>query len=510
MNYNKRSHTKRKNLKRNFFIPSLQMLESRETPSVSAVADSFTNISPYVPTVLNVLQNDVNPDGSGFTLIGNTSVTPAGPSLSQNPDGTFTFNSPNAGNFSFDYTISGKLHQLTSPDNSTTDDFGRSIAMSADGNTMVIGAPNDNIGSNIDQGSAYIFTKTPSGWIQQAQLVAPNPQPLDKFGSSVDITADGNTVVIKAVFQQQNTYYSKIFLSSRSGSSWSIPTLLNLNASNSNYVSVSTIGGPVVISGDGSTIFTQTSQNRYAIFHLDNSSWILQYESPIGIHSNVDATLDLSYDGNTAIFGTTFGFYDYDTNSWTSNPSGAAFVFSRSNNSWSRQANLFVTNPDSGDGFGYSASISADGNTAVIGAPGHGNSPNSTTQTITPTQDSQPPSPSPRMATPSSPQTLRFRITPFPHKTTLVRSSPKSPTSGSLKPTSPSLFPPTALSPTPTSPLMAPSSPSPYPTCNSLATLSPTPSSLYPGHNPSPPLRYRWINLLLHPVELPLLWDSSI
>ncbi|MFN6049933.1 MAG: Ig-like domain-containing protein, partial [Planctomycetia bacterium] len=180
------------------FIPSLQMLESRETPSVTAIADQFGGISPYVPTILNVLQNDVNPDGSGFTLIGNTSVTPAGPSLSQNPDGTFTFNSPNAGNFSFDYTISGKLHQLTSPDNSTTDDFGRSIAMSADGNTMIIGAPNDNIGSNIDQGSAYIFTKTPSGWIQQAQLVAPNPSAFDKFGSSVDITADGNTVVIKA------------------------------------------------------------------------------------------------------------------------------------------------------------------------------------------------------------------------------------------------------------------------------------------------------------------------
>jgi len=328
---------------RYFFIPSLQRLESRETPSVTAVADQFGGVSPYVPTVLNVLQNDINPDGSGFTLIGNTAVNPTGPNLSQNPDGTFTFSSPTAGNFSFDYTIAGKLHQITSPDNSTTDGFGRSFAISADGNTMVIGTPDDNIGTNIDQGSAFIFTKTPSGWIQQAQLLDPNPSAFDKFGSSVDITADGNTVVIKS--------NSKVHSFSRSNSTWSL------------FDSFTAYYSHIAISEDGSTLLT-SSQNSFSIYSRSGSSWVLQadLQPAYGITS-----IELSADGTTAILGL----------GQRGDPSttGNVKIFSFSNNTWSQQATLIATNSDSGDGFGYSVSISADGNTAVIGAPGH-DSPN--------------------------------------------------------------------------------------------------------------------------------------
>jgi Na+-transporting NADH:ubiquinone oxidoreductase subunit NqrC len=49
------------------------------------------------------------------------------------------------------------IKQLTAGDGLTTDLFGVSVSVSADGNTVVAGAYYDDIGSNADQGSAWIF-----------------------------------------------------------------------------------------------------------------------------------------------------------------------------------------------------------------------------------------------------------------------------------------------------------------------------------------------------------------
>ena len=71
--------------------------------------------------------------------------------------------------------------------------------MSIDGDTMVIGANLDDDG--IHSGSAYVFTRvTPgdlaSGWTQVAKLTADDAAASDQFGMSVSI--DGDTVVIGA------------------------------------------------------------------------------------------------------------------------------------------------------------------------------------------------------------------------------------------------------------------------------------------------------------------------
>src|ERR1700690_4318805 len=70
------------------------------------------------------------------------------------------------------------------------------------------------------------------------------------------------------------------------------------------------------------------------------------------------SSVALSADGNTAIIG---GFYD-------NNLLGAAWVFTRTGGVWSQQGGKFVGNDVTGNGnvgFGITASISADGNTAI-------------------------------------------------------------------------------------------------------------------------------------------------
>jgi FG-GAP repeat len=77
--------------------------------------------------------------------------------------------------------------------------FGQSVAISGD--TIVVGAPRDDIGSNKDQGSAYVFARNGESWNQLRNLAADDGALGDKFGVSVAIS--GNTVVVGAHYNDK-------------------------------------------------------------------------------------------------------------------------------------------------------------------------------------------------------------------------------------------------------------------------------------------------------------------
>ncbi len=90
---------------------------------------------------------------------------------------------------------------LTASDGATDDCFDISVAVSGD--TVVVGAERDNIGANLDQGSAYVFVKpTTGGWAStssfDAKLTASDGATDDRFGISVAVS--GDTVVVGADF----------------------------------------------------------------------------------------------------------------------------------------------------------------------------------------------------------------------------------------------------------------------------------------------------------------------
>jgi virulence-associated protein VapD len=85
------------------------------------------------------------------------------------------------------------------------DFFGCSVSISADGAYAVIGARYDGVGANTNQGSAYIFVRSSTSWTQQAKLVASDGADGDWFGQSVSISADGAYVVIGASYDDVGT-----------------------------------------------------------------------------------------------------------------------------------------------------------------------------------------------------------------------------------------------------------------------------------------------------------------
>jgi hypothetical protein len=73
--------------------------------------------------------------------------------------------------------------------------FGYSVSLSADGGTLAVGATGSDAGGNADQGSASVFTRS-DGWALQATLTTAKPAAKANFGTSVALSADGNTLAV--------------------------------------------------------------------------------------------------------------------------------------------------------------------------------------------------------------------------------------------------------------------------------------------------------------------------
>ena len=86
---------------------------------------------------------------------------------------------------------------LTASDGAIDDDFGDTIAV--DGDVVVVGAPLDDVGSQVKQGSAYVFKKPAGSWANSTEtdkLVAADGVNSDEFGTSVSVS--GTTIVAGA------------------------------------------------------------------------------------------------------------------------------------------------------------------------------------------------------------------------------------------------------------------------------------------------------------------------
>jgi hypothetical protein len=93
-----------------------------------------------------------------------------------------------------------------------TDWFGLRLALSGDGNTIAVCAPNEDgagrgfaaqPGDNSAEqaGAVYLFARSATGWVQQAYIKASNTDAFDEFGSSTALSRDGRTVAVGARFE---------------------------------------------------------------------------------------------------------------------------------------------------------------------------------------------------------------------------------------------------------------------------------------------------------------------
>ena len=76
--------------------------------------------------------------------------------------------------------------------------FGGSLSLSTDGNKLIIGEHGKTVGAEIRAGNVYVYTRSGSTWSLDSVINDPDPQEYTYFGDRVDISGDGNNLVIGA------------------------------------------------------------------------------------------------------------------------------------------------------------------------------------------------------------------------------------------------------------------------------------------------------------------------
>ncbi len=299
------------------------------------------------------------------------------------------------------------------------DQFGFGLALSADGNTLAVGAisedsgatgadadPSDN--SALSAGAVYLYSRSGNSWTQQAYLKSSNPGAGDLFGYSVALSADGGVLAATAydedgslagtneVQDDEAIGSGALYIFFRGGGDWTQQAYLKPSNSERNDA----FGVAVAISADGRTVAgtaldedgmttgvnstpqpdmeINLSTGAVYLYTSDDGGWSEQAyikASNTGPNDTFGARLALSADGATLAVGAQLedsagrgvdALQDDDS----AQEAGAVYLFTRQGSSWTQSAYVKGSNTEAFDEFGSSIALNGDGTLMAIGARG--------------------------------------------------------------------------------------------------------------------------------------------
>lgn len=305
--------------------------------------------------------------------------------------------------------------------------IGNSVAASADGGTIAVGAQHESSGargingnqkdeSAYNAGAVYVYTRSGAAWAQQAYIKSSNAGSGDHFGNAVALSADGNTLAVSAFWESSGAtgvngdqndnsipQAGAVYVFTRSGGAWTQQAYIK--ASNTGRRGEGELPGEgdqfgfsIALSGDGNTLVVgapsedsnaggingnqqsdaASSAGAVYVYARSGGAWTqqayLKSDTPTNftLGDQFGYSLSLTADGNLLAVGV----YDeggsgrtvdapVDTNR---NGSGAAYVFRRAGGAWTKEAYLKTWNAEGGDSWGVAVAISADGSTLALGS----------------------------------------------------------------------------------------------------------------------------------------------
>jgi len=304
--------------------------------------------------------------------------------------------------------------------------FGQSLDLTHSGDTLAVGAPSEGVG-----GTAYVFTRSDDEWVEKAYLEASNTTRNFRFGSSIAISDDGQTLAVGAdgesslatgiitnpssealVQDFSNRDSGAAYIFESLNGSWEQQAILKA----SNAAGGDQFGGAVAISANGSTLAISASSEDGSSTGVNNNQQFISGSASVSTgavyvftrsdrrwnqqaylkasnsgltpHSQFGTAISLSTDGNTLAIGARgeagiANGINGDQYTFIPSPAagqsavslyvGAAYVFTRTVNEWQQVAYVKATNNTSNSEymnirFGEALSLSGDGQTLAVGA----------------------------------------------------------------------------------------------------------------------------------------------
>jgi hypothetical protein len=237
---------------------------------------------------------------------------------------------------------------------------GWSVALSADGNTALVGGPADNDLA----GAAWVFTRSNGNWTQQGpKLTGTGENGQGFFGGSAALSADGNTALVAG--SEDAGGVGAVWFFTRSGATWSQQ---GPKKTGGGEVGAGSFGFASALSADGDTALVGGPDDNGVgaawVLVRGAGAWTQQGSKLTGSGAVGSAffggSVALSADGNTALVGGS------DDNGLA----GAAWAFTRSGTAWTQQGpKLAVSGAAGAASVGYDVALSGDGNVALLGGP---------------------------------------------------------------------------------------------------------------------------------------------
>jgi hypothetical protein len=240
--------------------------------------------------------------------------------------------------------------------------FGISVALSSDGNTALIGGSRDNA----EAGAIWVFTRGLI-WTQQGPKLTGsgeiNPPSGGGFGQSVALSADGNTALVGGY--KDNNFIGAAWVFTRSGTTW---TQQGAKLTGGSEATVhGAFGVSVALAADGNTaLIGAWEDNGFLgavwVFTRSGATWTQLGAKLTGAEETgagfFGTSVALSAAGDTALIG---GFSD-------NGGVGAAWAFARSGSTWTQQGSKLTGSEEVGKAqFGSDVALSSDGYTALVG-----------------------------------------------------------------------------------------------------------------------------------------------
>jgi len=284
---------------------------------------------------------------------------------------------------------------IKSPAPDQDDNFGSSVAISATGNVLAIGAPNEdgnglnntgdpNDNSSESAGAVYVWTRdsTSAPWMLHSYLKPSGPGVAQYFGWSVSITADGQGIAVGAVGARHSALLCKPF-GNYVAQGGPVPNGDDNDRFGSS-IAVSRDGGMMFVGEeveDGSstgvsadaTAANDAAQDAGAVRSYDFaaiSSVPYFKASNTGAGDNFGRSVATDLSGTIVAVGAPGedgnGSSEGDE---STGDAGAVYVFEHTGATWT-STYVKATNPGAADNFGRSVAVTPDAAFLVVGAPG--------------------------------------------------------------------------------------------------------------------------------------------
>ena len=247
------------------------------------------------------------------------------------------------------------------------DNFGRSLAMSADGSRIAIGAPNnsDNSDNSPFHGHVRVYTLTNGDW-EQIGTDIDGENAGDHSGFSVAMSADGARIAIGAPFNTSDKGHVRVYTSINNV--WiQTGTDIDGEAGGDNF------GIAVAMSADGTRIAIGAPSNNAGyvrVYTLTNNVWTQTGVNIIGEDGgdNFGRSLAMSADGSRIAIGAPYS----DGVDGNFNDTGHVRIYNWDGSIW-MQVGIDIDGKAANDLSGSSVALSTDGTRIAIGAPGNTN-----------------------------------------------------------------------------------------------------------------------------------------